>query len=120
MKTHPTVLPDTLEAASKYNFQRYYYQGIARYERDAVYERGIADIKTLASINPKSGYFFGLGVTAGGGINSRYTVGGAPGALSQTGVRGFCSNEDGVIRYTASAAAPVTTTAACAAYTALQ
>jgi glutathione S-transferase len=64
LKTHPTVLPDTLEAASKYNFQRYYYQGIARYERDAVYERGIADIKTLASINPKSGYFFGAEPTS--------------------------------------------------------
>ncbi|MBZ5570499.1 MAG: prepilin-type N-terminal cleavage/methylation domain-containing protein [Acidobacteriia bacterium] len=76
--------------------------------------------QATAAGSAKSGYFFGLGVTAGGGINSAYTVGGAPAALSQTGVRGFCSNEDAVIRYTASAAAPVTTKAACAAYTALQ
>ena len=68
----------------------------------------------------KSGYFFGLGVTTGGGINSAYTLGGAPATLSQTGVRGFCSNEDGVIRFTASASTPVTTKAACAAYSALQ
>jgi len=76
--------------------------------------------QATAASSAKSGYFFGLGVTAGGGINSAYTVGGAPAQLSQTGVRGFCSNEDGIIRYTASASTPVTTKAACAAYTALQ
>jgi glutathione S-transferase len=58
-KTHPAVSPDALEAARTYNFQRYYYQGIGRYEPDAVYERGVADIETLANIKPDSGYFFG-------------------------------------------------------------
>ena len=51
-KTHPAVSPDSLEAARTYNFQRYYYQGIGRYEPDAVYERGVADIETLANIKP--------------------------------------------------------------------
>jgi type IV pilus assembly protein PilA len=34
--------------------------------------------------------------------NQSYTVGGAPAAFNQSGVRGFCSNEDGVIRVAAS------------------
>jgi type IV pilus assembly protein PilA len=76
--------------------------------------------QATAAGSAKSGYYFGLGVVAGGGMNNSYTIGGAPAVLSQTGVRGFCSNEDAVIRYTASTAAPVTTKAACAAYTALQ
>jgi glutathione S-transferase len=38
LKTHPAVSADTLEGARKYNFQRYYYQGIGRYEPAAVYE----------------------------------------------------------------------------------
>ncbi len=59
LKAHPAVSPGVLEAARKYNFQRYYYQGIGRYEPDAVYERGVADIETLANIKPNDGYFFG-------------------------------------------------------------
>ena len=70
---------------------------------------------------PKSGYYFGLGVIAGGGVNVGYTFGTVPAALNTTGVRGFCSNEDGVIRFTAVGnTAPVVTNAACAAYTNLQ
>ena len=71
----------------------------------------------------KSGYYFGLGVPAGGPPNLGYTVGGAPAAFNQTGVRGFCSNEDGVIRVAASwNAAPATVNATClnAPYTQLQ
>ncbi len=59
LQTHPAVLAEALEAARKYNFQRYYYQGIGRYEPAAVYERGIADLKTLANLMPESGYLFG-------------------------------------------------------------
>ena len=62
LKTHPEeVLAEALEAARKYNFLRYYYQGIGRYEPAAVYERGIADLKTLANLVPESGYLFGPG-----------------------------------------------------------
>ena len=71
----------------------------------------------------KSGYYFGMGVPPGSPPNQGYTVGGAPAGFNQTGVRGFCSNEDGVIRV-ASAwnAAPATVNATCrnAPYSQLQ
>jgi len=74
-----------------------------------------------AAATPRSGYYFGLAAVAGGGINAAYTVGAIPAALNQTGVRGFCSNDDGVIRFTAVGnTAPVTTNAGCSAYTLLQ
>ena len=69
----------------------------------------------------KSGYYFNMGVPAGGPPNTDYTVGGAPANFNVSGVRGFCSNSDGVIRFTASLnGAPVTTNAACVNYTELQ
>lgn len=64
--------------------------------------------------NAKSGYYFGVGVPGGGPPNSGYTVGGAPATFNRTGVRGFCSNEDGVIHVApAWNAAPPTATATC-------
>jgi type IV pilus assembly protein PilA len=68
----------------------------------------------------KSGYFFSATAIAAAGLNLGYTASTIPGSQNQTGVRGFCSNEDGVVRYIAVAAAQVTTTAGCAAYTSLQ
>jgi type IV pilus assembly protein PilA len=69
----------------------------------------------------KSGYYFGMGVVISNGVNVGYTVGGAPATFNRTGVRGFCSNEDGVLRYTpALNGPPVTTDTACAAYHPLQ
>jgi type IV pilus assembly protein PilA len=62
----------------------------------------------------KSGYYFGIGNPAGGPPNLGYTVGGAAAAFNQSGVRGFCSNEDGVIFYDASHnAAPTTVALTC-------
>jgi len=55
-----------------------------------------------------------------GAILAGYTVDGVPASVNQTGVRGFCSNEDAVIRYTAVGSAASGGEAACAAYTALQ
>jgi type IV pilus assembly protein PilA len=73
---------------------------------------GLASATTPAAA--KTGYYFGLGVPAGGPPNQSYTVGGAPAAFNQSGVRGFCSNEDGVIRVAASwNAAPATANAIC-------
>jgi len=64
--------------------------------------------------NAKSGYYFGLGSTSAGVPYTSYTVGGAPQSFNQSGVRGFCSNEDGVIHYNAAwNAAPETTWATC-------
>jgi len=69
---------------------------------------------------PKSGYGFTMpAVVAAGGINVDYTVNGLPAAANQTGVRGFCSNSDGVIRWNNPAAAAANN-AACAGLTALQ
>jgi type IV pilus assembly protein PilA len=73
-----------------------------------------------AAATAKSGYFFAATPFAAAGMNLQYTAGAAPASPNQTGVRGFCANEDGVVRYVATAAAPVATTAGCAAYTALQ
>jgi len=79
----------------------------------------------LASANAvgtaKSGYYFAMGNPAGGPPNTGYTVGGAAATFNVSGVRGFCANEDGVIRFTASLnGAPISTNAACIAYTNLQ
>jgi glutathione S-transferase len=59
LRSHPEVTADALEAAREYNFQRYYYQGIGRYEPDDAYARGIADLSVLANMLPKSGFLFG-------------------------------------------------------------
>lgn len=69
-----------------------------------------------APATAKSGYYFAMGVTAVGGVNLSYTIGSAPASFNQTGVRGFCSNEDGVIRFNASVTTPISTNAACVAY----
>jgi type IV pilus assembly protein PilA len=69
----------------------------------------------------KSGYYFGdTPVAALNGIIPGYTLDGIPASVNQTGVRGFCSNEDAVIRFTAVGSSMSGGEAACAAYTALQ
>jgi type IV pilus assembly protein PilA len=69
----------------------------------------------------KSGYFFAMAVTTTNGLNTNYTIGGAPASLNSTGVRGFCSSEDAVIHWsTPSAAAPTTASATCYGWLALQ
>jgi type IV pilus assembly protein PilA len=67
----------------------------------------------------KSGYLFGVTPVATGTINTAYTVGATPLTYNQSGVRDFCSNEDGVIRFNAGTAGIVTTNAACVAFTVL-
>jgi len=77
--------------------------------------------QATAPAGAKSGYYFAMGVVANNGMNLGYTVGAAPAGFNQTGVRGFCSNEDAVIRATpAQSGPPVNTEEACAAFTALQ
>ncbi|MGP0021504.1 MAG: prepilin-type N-terminal cleavage/methylation domain-containing protein [Candidatus Sulfotelmatobacter sp.] len=47
----------------------------------------------------KSGYSFTTGAGAvAGGVNVGYTIKGIPLAVNQTGIRGFCAEEDAVIR----------------------
>jgi type IV pilus assembly protein PilA len=82
---------------------------------------------SLAAASPgsgsKAGYLFlATGQTPVNNVNSQYTVGAAPSSYNMSGVRNFCSNEDGVIRFNAGGAGstPVNNTAACLAFTAMQ
>jgi len=80
-------------------------------------------LDTVLSGGAKSGYSFAaVGANKVNGVNTTYTAGAAPITFNQSGVRNFCSNEDGVLRFDPGAAgsAPVTTTAACQAFTTLQ
>jgi type IV pilus assembly protein PilA len=70
----------------------------------------------------KSGYYFGLSAAVGP-PNLGYTVGGAPASFNQSGVRGFCSSEDGVIHFNPSVGAagtPTIVAATCYAFGQLQ
>jgi glutathione S-transferase len=59
LKTHSGLTMSGLEAAQKYNFQRYHYQGIGRYEPSDVYKRGLADLRVLASVIGDNKFLFG-------------------------------------------------------------
>jgi len=77
--------------------------------------------QATAAGSAKSGYYFkDTPASTVSGILVGYTLDGLPASVNQTGVRGFCSNEDAVIRFTAVGSAPSGGEAACAAYTALQ
>jgi type IV pilus assembly protein PilA len=65
-----------------------------------------------ATTTAKSGYYFGLTSVAG----QSYEVGGSPAVFNQSGVRNFCSIEDGVVRFNNSGTSTmITTSAACVA-----
>jgi hypothetical protein len=68
---------------------------------------------------PKSGYYV-ITTAFPGAPNQSYVVGSAAAAANQTGVRSFCSTEEGVIRFSAVPVVPAVTTAGCVAFTALQ
>jgi len=59
LKTHSQVTTGGLETAQKYNFERYYYQGIGRFEPADVYKRGLADLQVLANLIGKRDFLFG-------------------------------------------------------------
>jgi type IV pilus assembly protein PilA len=67
----------------------------------------------------KSGYYYGeAGVAgAGGTLILTYGVGAAPSSFNQTGVRNFCSSEDGVIHFNVGAAGATPVTGGAAACT---
>ena len=64
LNTHPALTAGDLEGARKYNFERYYHQGVGRYEPDAVFDRGVADLRVLANLVPDSGFLFGAEPTS--------------------------------------------------------
>ena len=64
--------------------------------------------------NKKSGYIFAMAQAT----VQDYTVGGAPVVWNQSGVKSFCSNADSVVRAISTTnTTPVSTSAACVAYT---
>jgi type IV pilus assembly protein PilA len=66
-------------------------------------QTGACLIDNVLTVGLKSGYNFdALGTkSSGSAINNQYAVGAAPNLFNQTGVRGFCSVEDGVLKYDA-------------------
>jgi type IV pilus assembly protein PilA len=72
------------------------------------------NLSTAVLATPKSGYYFAVASTTAAAPFQQYTVGGSAAAFNQSGVRGFCSSEDGVIHQNPSwNAAPQTATATC-------
>jgi glutathione S-transferase len=59
LRAYPGLTTATMEAAREYNFQRYHFQGIGRFEPEDAYARGIADLDALAELLRESGYLFG-------------------------------------------------------------
>src|SRR6266581_4871218 len=59
LRRHPALTESGMDAARNYNFKRYHYQGIGRYEPGDVYARGIADLQALANVTPGHGFLFG-------------------------------------------------------------
>ena len=59
LAAYPETTAAQLEAARDYNFKRYHYQGIGRYEPEAAYARGLADLDVLTRLIPIEGFVFG-------------------------------------------------------------
>ena len=59
LRTHSVLTPQDLQKAREYNALRYHYQGIGRFEPDAAYARGIADLTAIAHLLPETGFLFG-------------------------------------------------------------
>ena len=63
-REHPSLTNDGLMKAKEFNAQRYYYQGIGRFEADASMARGLADLAALANQISRQGYVHGDRPTA--------------------------------------------------------
>jgi glutathione S-transferase len=63
-REHPGLTDDGLMKAKEFNAQRYYYQGIGRFEPDAAMARGIADLAALANLVHRQDYVHGDRPTA--------------------------------------------------------
>ena len=64
LREHTSLTEEGLHKAREYNFQRYYYQGIGRYEPDAAMQRGLHDLEVLARLLPAREYFHGAEPTS--------------------------------------------------------
>ena len=59
LREHPNVTEESLDKAKEYNAQRYYYQGIGRFDPDAAMARGLADLAAIAELVPPGGFVHG-------------------------------------------------------------
>jgi glutathione S-transferase len=59
LREHPGLTEAGLAKAQAFNEQRYYYQGIGRFDPDAAMARGLADLAALAELIPDQGYLHG-------------------------------------------------------------
>jgi glutathione S-transferase len=59
LREHPNLTDDGLAKAKAFNHQRYYYQGIGRFDPDAAMARGLADLEALATLIPSQGFVHG-------------------------------------------------------------
>jgi glutathione S-transferase len=64
LREHPTVTIEDLAKAQAFNAQRYYYQGIGRYDPDAAMGRGLADLAAIAALIPEDGFVHGAKPTS--------------------------------------------------------
>jgi len=55
LREHPSLTEEGLAKAQAFNHQRYYYQGIGRFDPDAAMARGVADLGALATLIPSPG-----------------------------------------------------------------
>jgi glutathione S-transferase len=59
LREHPNVTDEGLNKAREFNFQRYHFQGIGRYQPEDAYARGLADLQVLADLVPQTSYVHG-------------------------------------------------------------
>lgn len=59
LNQHPGLTEEGLSKAREFNFQRYHFQGIGRFEPSDAYARGLADLEVLAHLLPMDGYLHG-------------------------------------------------------------
>lgn len=64
LQQHPSLTEEGLRKARDFNFQRYHYQGIGRFDPSAAYQRGLADLQVLANLMPGTGYLHGVQATS--------------------------------------------------------
>jgi glutathione S-transferase len=59
LREHPSLTEEGLAKAQAFNHQRYYYQGIGRFDPDAAMARGVADLGALAAVMRSRAYVHG-------------------------------------------------------------
>jgi len=64
LREHPSLTEQGLAKAREFNFQRYHFQGVGRYEPDAAYQRGLADLGVLADLISEGEFIHGAKPTS--------------------------------------------------------